>query len=370
MYPNSVHSFQSTRNNQKYVKDIFKVLNIYYWIHGVGISNNKGNCLKYLATGLTIFYVANSFVLFIIQCNLLGITESNLKNLSVLFLVFSLGLCQRWLLLLRKRRLYVIVNRLHKILIRNFTLYKRNIKCTVFLLLIIADGYLVGLFVSVVRSLRGAALFQEANITNNATEVLGLSDVIYLNLFFIHWSDIGLLIAIYFVAVCHILQVLFSKIKEKASNSNANFDCIIPIYTEAVDICKETNDIFSPVVLLTFVNLLSSVFYHAFNIFINDADLSRYLTMIFGYVVFVTMCYVASTVTATAIDAKYMLQKSVPERMFQEKQKFAQIFNINFVGFTILDSVIIDRSFILSSTGVLVTYGVMIATFHLTSEEK
>lgn len=370
MYPNSVHSFQPIRNNKKYVKDIFKVLNIYYWIHGVGISNNKGNCLKYLATGLTIFYVSNSFVLFIIQCNLLGVTDSNLKNLGVLFLVFSLGLCQRWLLLFRKRRLYTIVNRLHKILIKNFTLYKRNIKYTVFFLLIITDSYVVGLFVSVVRSLRGAALFQEANTTNNATEVLGLSDVIYLNLFFIHWSDIGLLIAIYFVAVCHILKVLFSKIKEKAGHYNVNYDRLISLYTEAVDISKETNNIFSPVVLWTFVNLLSSVFYHAFNIFINDADLSRYLTLIFGYVVFVTMCYVASTVTSTATDVKYILEKSVPERMFQDKQKFAQIFNIHFVGFTILDSIIIDRSFIVSSTGVLVTYGVMIATFSLTAEEK
>lgn len=370
MYTNSVHSFQPIRNKKKYVKDIFKVLNIYYWIHGVGISNNKGNCLKFLATGLTIFYVGNTFVLFIIQCNLLGISDSNVKNLGVLFLVFSLGLGQRWLLLLRKRRLYIIVSRLQKILFNNFKLYKRKIKYYVFFLLIIVDAYVVALFVSVAHSLRGAALFQEANTTNNATEVLGLSDVIYLNLFFIHWSDIGLLIAIYFVAVCHLLNVLFSKLNEKASDNNVKYDYLIYIYTEAVDICKEANDTFSPVVLLTFVNLLSSVFYHSFNIFINDADLSRYLTLIFGYVVFVTMCYVASKVTATAINTKYILQKSVPERIFQEKQKFAQIFNINFVGFTILDSVIIDRSFIVSSTGVLLTYGVMIATFHLTAEEK
>ena len=366
MYGNAVHSFYSRSHKKNYVKDIFQVLNIYYWIHGVGISKRKGILTKCMATLLTGFYVTNSFVFFTIQCNLLGVTDSNVKNLGVLFLVFSLGLSQRWLLLSRKGRLYIVVKRLQKMMSTNFKLYKRTTKLKVIFLLILVDAYVFALYISVSRSIRGAALFVDSNSTLNNTDEYGLSNVIYLNLFFIHWSDIGLLIAIYFVTICHILKVLFSKLEEKANENTMIYDRLVSKYNESIDICKEVNDVFSAIVLLAFVNLLSSVFYHSFNIFFEDADISRYLTMVFSYLVFATMCYSASAVSTSAFNAKYTIEKS--EMLMEGKS--AQVLNTNFVGFTILDSVIIDKSFILSSTGVLVTYGVMIATFNVTSQEK
>lgn len=367
MYRQSAHSVFIRRNKNNYVKNIFQILNIYFWIHGVGISKRKGIFTKCMAVGLTAFYVVNSFAFFIIQCNLLGVTDSNVKNLGVLFLVFSLGLSQRWLLLSRKEKLYNIVKKLQKILSRNFKLFKKGIKLKIFFLLIFIDAYVLLLYVSVIRSLRSAALFQESNSTLNNTDKFGLSNVIHLNLFFIHWSDIGMLIAIYFIAICHILKVIFTKLEKEANKNNMKRDRLVFVYNESVDACKEANDIFSAIVLLVFVNFLSSVFYHSFNIFFNDADISRYLTMIFGYLVFAIMCYVASTVSASAFNAKYAIEKS---EMFNGKKSFTEAINTSFVGLKILDSVIIDKSFILSATGVLVTYGVMIATFNVTSQKE
>lgn len=65
--------------------------------------------------------------------------------------------------------------------------------------------------------------------------------------------------------------------------------------------------------------------------------------MLFKYVVFVTMCYDASTARAAAINAEYILQKSVLERMYQRKRNFSQILRLKIVEFTIVDSVIIDE---------------------------
>lgn len=77
------------------------------------------------------------------------------------------------------------------------------------------------------------------------------------------------------------------------------------------------------------------------------------------------MCLFSSSVTNAAVGLEdVMLSQSVGRN--REIQFLLKVKG-RFLGFTLLDSLVIDKSLILSATGSLLTYCLMVATFNANS---
>jgi hypothetical protein len=147
------------------------------------------------------------------------------------------------------------------------------------------------------------------------------------------------------------------------------------VYNEITDIAKTANEIFSPVIFAVLVECLTHVFYQSLNLFFAESRSRWYLAYIvsyaiFNYARFVVICASVSSVTNMALDAKYEIQE-LSDSAFNGKleQNVAKL-NQHYPAFALLDSNIIDKSFVLSASGILLTYGVMIATFSESSKNS
>lgn len=77
------------------------------------------------------------------------------------------------------------------------------------------------------------------------------------------------------------------------------------------------------------------------------------------------MCLFSSSVTNAAVGLEdMMLSQSIGQN--RELQFLLKVKG-RFVGFTLLDSLVINKNLILSATGSLLTYGLMVATFNANS---
>ena len=213
---------------------------------------------------------------------------------------------------------------------------------------------------------------------NNSFYAISASSVpslfYYPMLFGFRWSLMGLFIPIYFCILCFALRNILLKNKEKLiCAKNSSRPCLFQRYDEISEMISFVNKNMQSFLLLNTSVLLANTFYSAYNlVFVEYPSTTRYIyyciCLFSDYFMFVAMCMFASTVSNAAVDFEEMML-AYPACLY-EKKDFLFLLKIRgrFNGFKLLDSLIIDKNLILSATGCLLTYGLMIATFSNYSE--
>lgn len=185
------------------------------------------------------------------------------------------------------------------------------------------------------------------------------------------WKNIGQCATLYFTFVCLVLKGAFSGLGEITCGDVTERNHLVNTYNELVDVAKSVNETFHPAILATLVECLIQVFNQSFNLyFMRSVSLVhsayKFLQAIYCYIRFMLICASASSATGAALNAKYRIHKFSGAKWVRAVPKLSKYYP----AFTLLDSIIIDRSLVLTASGILLTYGVMIATFSESSKNS
>lgn len=359
----------------KTAKEVYKILNISFWMHGIvlitdGLSQRKNDikmfvalCFVLLIDGIMLYHLLAVYIYY------KDISKIAI-DVTVETCFFIVGLIQRCVFYYRQTDLISILIRLSRLHSPIFNNSKLKLKWKLLVIIMTSDAIIIMLLIAYFCPLMiptNTGLSHKFNVTNIMPEELN-----YVREFCVSWKKLNMSVAIYFCAICFILEETLIVLKECAGNVNFKNDFLVAAYNEMLDITKEANDSFSLMLLLGIVMTLSSIFYHAYNYVFNETDTEhikvfRILVLFYqGFCLFL-ICFSASSVSNHASDAQYEIEKAANEYSFEKEGYHKVKLNSHYFGFTILDSITIDRSLIFSAIGVLLTYGVMIATFNMSS---
>lgn len=359
----------------KTANEIYKILNISFWIHGIvlitdGISQRKSDikmflslCFALLIDGIMLYHLLAMYIYY------KDISKIAI-DVTVETCFFILGLIQRCVFYYRQTGLISILIRLSRLHSPIFSNSKLKLKSKLIVIIMASDAMIIFILIVYffpVMFSTNIGMSHKFNVTNIMPEELN-----YAREFCVSWKKMNMSVAIYFCAICFILRETLVVLKECAGNVNFKNDFLVAAYNEMLDITKEANDNFSLMLLLGIVMTLSSIFFHAYNYVFTETDTThikifRILVLLYqGFCLFL-ICFSASSVSNHASDARYEIEKAENEYSFEKEGYHKVKLNSYYFGFTILDSITVDRSLIFSATGVLLTYGVMIATFSMSS---
>lgn len=186
------------------------------------------------------------------------------------------------------------------------------------------------------------------------------------------WAKATPFITIYFCCFCFAFNKIILGLKAKFSKTDAvNFDNIDQAYNDILTLNSNFNRTFHNMLLVVFVIISGRLFYSTYNlVFKKSLMVSQIifgLLNIFNYFSrLILICTFASSVSKAASEFRNFMH-DVPVKE-QESWKYLRLIikmNENFIGFKLLDSVMLDKSLIVVVTGSLITYGIMIATFNV-----
>lgn len=195
--------------------------------------------------------------------------------------------------------------------------------------------------------------------------------IYYITKFLSFWSSTLLFIPINFGSLCFSLKyILLKSTKELIRKKNMPYQYLFETYDEISKLISHVNRKMQSFLLSIFTILLLNIFYSAYNVVFTECEsvsslIYYWITIISYYIMFVLMCLFSSSVTNAAVGLEdMMLSQSIGQN--RELQFLLKVKG-RFVGFTLLDSLVINKNLILSATGSLLTYGLMVATFNANS---
>lgn len=198
--------------------------------------------------------------------------------------------------------------------------------------------------------------------------------VFYISLVMDVWAKPTPFIIIYFCCFCFAFKKIILGLKEKFSKMDfMKFDNMDQAYNDILTLNSKFNKIFHNMLLVVFVilsgRLFCSTYYLVFIKPFMTSHIIYALLNIFNYFSrLILICTFASSVSKAASEFRnFMHDIPVKERESWKYLRLIIKMNENFVGFKLLDSVILDKSLIVVTTGSLITYGIMIATFNVSS---
>lgn len=193
-----------------------------------------------------------------------------------------------------------------------------------------------------------------------------------LSIFLLFWSYIELAVTCYFCSVCFLLKETLLEFNKKLHGGNIKVAKAAEIYSEIIDLTSDINNNAHSILLIGFGMILAKVFSSTYNgAFIAKGFLSVFY-LVRGVFMFCNIIFMA-TFGSLIINVYSQVQRSLeklPVDLINPKNiRYALQINKTFAGFKLLNSITIDSSFLLSSVGCLVTYGILIATFSTNSSK-
>lgn len=182
--------------------------------------------------------------------------------------------------------------------------------------------------------------------------------------FITQWSLLSRIIPIIFCCYCYIIINVITEIKTLLRKNEVNILNFHYIYDDLISVISELNEFFQSLIFITFCTLLTWIFYDSYNLIfkstsINISAASELPKIIIHFIRFIGICCCSSSVAKSSCELKDIIFNFpcyVTSFMLKNQNKF--------VGFTLLDSIIISKSLILASVGTLVTYGMLVSTFN------
>lgn len=353
-----------------YTRRSICILKAYFLIHGVGFNaaSKKHFSRKIFTLFLAFFYEINSWLYFHIAYLRDDMTQSrNIIKMVCNFLFYLLNLMQRYYLYKRDINLIDLLKKtLHicnQMPSNNST---KKFSLRLFIFVFSYDAFRINLELFYYIFISSKVHYDRLKILNSVNYP---KIFVYLTFFCMNWKTVNSCTAAYFYTICFILKSCLIGIEKFSNQYTSQISDFILLYNKITEITKEFNDMLQVIFFSTFAFSLGLLFYDAFNMINNDiiSDLFyRALNLILPLTCFLIICLSASSLSNAGKNAKNILKKLRNIRRKKEiKTRFPKI-SEEYLGFTIFDSIIIDKSFIMSSFTGLLTYGVMIATFNQT----
>lgn len=358
----------------KYLTECFNILNIYFWIHGIGLpkvykSVSKTYIVSITSFILAVFYEGNMIYYLLIRHRINHDLELYFKTLFIFINYVIIGMVQRYYIFSSRKKFCSIFNRVvHLYSIISKKQSKNFLKYKLVSIMIFAD----------VLSMVGVILVYYTVLWPSSVGTEKKRDEIK-DILFLHtkWSFVAFLsmylkntcfcIALYFGFICTIVKEILFCLEKKVCRFHFKTESLVELFNETLDITKKTNGVFSNVIFVAFVFSLGAVFYQMLDLLFNRHGVAyiyayRFIATMWYFLPFLIVCLSSSSITEAAENFKYSIEK---ERKAELKSLRASCtINQHFFGFTVLDSIIIDKSLILSAGGILLSYGMLIATFN------
>lgn len=348
----------------QYIKKCTHILQTMFLLHGINFSIGKK--IRVVSILLSVFYETNAWLYFYITYLTDDMSKTrNQTRMIINFIFHTLEFAQRLYLFKVDRKLVKLISRFLKLYFEIGTTYSaRKLNFTLSAVTFINTMLKILIYACMYQIIVDDPSFNNLKILN--TEINYPMISVYITYFCVVWKTTTPCIAVYFYVMCSLLKSTFKITQKLALQYGHATEPCISIYDKTLKVATELNDIFQLLFYLTFTISLGSVFYGAFNIMGNKNIINltyRLFSLSLYLITFLTICLSASSVLNSSKNTKRVffnlgntkIMKKYPTEVYDE-----------FLGFKILDSVIIDKSFILSSFGALLTYGVMIATFNQT----
>lgn len=354
-----------------YLKKLFRLLNIFFWIHSIGLTTNyKSKCKSKIATVasafLAIFFEGNCFWLWVSFLSEFGFSTRKNKITGSFFLgYFTAGLLQRLCLCWRKRTLEHTVYRLAKISEKIQVKNSKSLKFKFILIISAFEALIFGIITVIIFD-----NYLSGRMVNNQGQYVFLYRIWHnVRLFCNFWKATPHCIVIYFTFMCFTLKGILQRLQEILPFINHHRWTLV--YNETLDAMKTINDAFTDILFITSVDLLGVVFVQTYNIFFHWNSyydtFKGSLLAILPFLSFMLMCLSASTVHNADKNVRYVVCKQISEEFYTAENDILATLSPHSQEFHLLDSIVIDKSLLLSAVGVLLTYGVMIATFSVSS---
>lgn len=192
----------------------------------------------------------------------------------------------------------------------------------------------------------------------------------YTSVILAQWNTINAAVAGYFCTLCFVLRETLMKLKDFHYEQNT-LDLNFRIYHELTDLIYGINELLHPILLTTFILVLGVVFLDAYAvIFIGTESkylqLFRVIMMAITFARFILICTFSTSVTRAVIAVKKTF-RFIPEKLISlEILSTLMHANDSPITFKILNSITIDSSLILTTIGIFLTYGMLLATFTIT----
>ena len=385
-----VQSHKKETTNQKILVyrssiAIVRIINIYMWLHGIGyIEKLKRGFTNFsqLFLSFVLLFIFEGCTMYFIFDHLALMIENGKQNKESIFLLILPMI--DWLLrilLYRKRKVFMFIAQ--KVFNKYCITFSHKVqKFCVALILIFMSNDVLDIIMYFYQSVVETGKLFGSHKNNYYFGMLRptLSTIVYyLIMFVLYWTSMMSFVPIYFCSLCFALKNILRESRRKlVHEKNITLQHLFETYNETADLISYINHNIHSVLLSTFTVLLGSVFYYAYLIIFAESELASrqlhcYIYLVTYFTMFALMCLFASAVTNAAADFEdAILNQPIIRKNrdtdFRDVQFLLKIKG-RFVGFMLLDSLVINKGLILAATGSLLTYGLMIATFNINSKQ-
>lgn len=346
---------------QKTLQYNFFPLSIYLWLHFVGFDDGLKCKRKYILKNIISISLAftNQIISF---CYLYQrFRRNHILNIQfgksdlVILVAFILDLLLRILLYIKKSKLCAV----HKELAKIYDVLNEgkilNLRSKFLLMFTINDLCNIGL-----------ELFQQCFLLNYSVSAFN-----FLNIILANWAFTTISMPAMFLCYCLILNEIFISMKKQLLHKRStNIQHLYKMYDNVIDLAISVNEILHSILFITFSVLLGLAFFNTYRVIYitqttNMTILYHCSCAIVDFFRIALMCWYSSSVTKSAVETKGLIFKfpcNITPIVFNIQDKF--------VGFTLLDSIVIGKSLIITLTGSFFTYGMLIASFQGNTIDK
>lgn len=375
-----VHLHGCKKENINYLaENSFAPLMGFFWLHGFSFSIKfKQTCkhifLLVISILLFIIFEGNSFYAMASHFSIMHNGKTDLENCVLGFiLVFEEML--RISLYMTGRKHTFLTNRLLKLYSRVTSKKLTKFKYASFFILLFNDILNVNVMVTIFSEHGFSDMFTYLGNNHKYGYIPApySTAVFYASVFIGDWCAMTYFIPIYFCSICFILKKILHELTNKVLRRNISCLATVQhVYYKVGELISAVNQTLHISLLITFVVLLGKVFFACYKvIFKNENRIMYRITPILSFARFVFMCLFASSVSNAASNFKDALYNvSFRKNVKWNNMEFFNKVNTDFIGFKLLDSLIIDKNLIMSSLGSLLTYGILIATFDINSKNN
>lgn len=378
-FPQAKH-VSSNQSRISYSKDVFKIhalLNTYLRFHGLATAGKcEMSCKNLVLFAIsTIFIVINeiSRLYYMIHILVQLFFSKNKRSESVLTVLVILDYLLRILFFTKRNKLADVTRRMKKLY--SAIIPQINSRCAINLTLMLIINDICSLFAISYIFIQPNSSFIIEHANNFVFRYLSASIskvLIYFSIFMDLWGSVIPFIPVYFCCFCFALEQIINKFK-KLLQKNSNFYYLNEVYAELLNLTPDINEVFHDMLLLVIIIQLGFVFFHSYNMLTGKTSVEFLLTyripmIVITFIRFVIICMFASSVSKAGSELRRNITNvHVKDDDRWEYLRLAIKTNENFVEFKLLDSLVIDRNLILSSVGSIVSYGIIIATFNVNS---
>lgn len=361
----------------KRVKANFIILDIYLWIHGIGFTKpfrclQKNIMVTSLSVLLALLFDGNTFYVLYVNFQSYRISRNSIFIFNFIFNV--LEYVQRLLLYKKRRKLNSVVHRIS--VVYNLATKKNNMtfKTQLCLILLIYDIITIARILKSFSVVRPPQIFGYIGDNYYYGEIPAphSTRVYYLSEFLRNWGNPNSCISFYFCAICFALKQTLVELKKKVRETmSMQTDYLFHIYNNVADLVSEANDLFHTVLIVTFAMYFLHTFVQINSLLFEGLnavnEIITLMPLLANSVLFIMICKFSSVVSQAGSDVKGAAHSSPLYATNFNNIRFIMKANENFIGFSILDGIDLNRGFILTAFGTILSYGVMVATYTITS---